>query len=127
IAAIALIVGAVGIMNTMYMSVTERTREIGVMKAVGATRGQIMGIFLAEAGLLGLIGGLIGEGIAVALALLVQWGVRTFGGIHYYTAYISPQLILGAAAFSIVLGIIAGLLPAKRAADLDPVEALRYE
>jgi len=127
IAAIALVVGAVGIMNTMYMSVTERTREIGVMKAVGATRGQIMSIFLAEAGLLGLIGGVIGEGVAAALALLVQWGVRAFGGIHYYSVYLSPQLLIGAAAFSLILGIIAGILPAKRAADLDPVEALRYE
>ncbi len=127
IAAIALVVGAVGIMNTMYMSVTERTREIGVMKAVGATKGQIMGIFLAEAGLLGLIGGLIGEGIAVALALAAQWGVRTYGGITYYSAYLGPDLLIGAAVFSLVIGIVAGMLPAKRAADLDPVVALRYE
>ncbi len=127
IAAIALVVGAVGIMNTMYMSVTERTREIGVMKAVGATRGQIMGIFLAEAGLLGLIGGLIGEGVAVSLALAVQWAVRTYEGIHYYSAYLGPDLLIGAAAFSLILGVIAGLLPAKRAEDLDPVVALRYE
>ncbi len=127
IAAIALIVGAVGIMNTMYMSVTERTREIGVMKAVGATRGQIMTVFLVEAGLLGLIGGVVGEGVAAALALLVQWAVRSFGGIYYYSVYLRPDLLIGAAVFSFVLGIVAGLLPARRAAELDPVVALRYE
>ena len=127
IAAIALIVGAVGIMNTMYMSVTERTREIGVMKAIGATKKQIMTVFLVEAGLLGLVGGVVGEGLAVSIALLVQWAVRNVGGIGYYTVYLGPELLFGAAAFSFVLGIVAGLLPAKRAADLDPVEALRYE
>ena len=127
IAAIALIVGAVGIMNTMYMSVTERTKEIGVMKAVGATKWQIMAIFLLEAGMLGLIGGVVGEGIAVALSLAVQHAIRTAAGITYYSSYLGADLLLGAAAFGFVLGIIAGLLPAKRAADLNPVEALRYE
>jgi putative ABC transport system permease protein len=127
IAVIALIVGAVGIMNTMYMSVTERTREIGVMKAVGAKRWQILAIFLIEAGIIGAAGGILGEIVAVAIAKAAEYAIVTYGGISYYSAYLEPELLIGAAAFSFVIGIIAWLWPARHAANLDPVEALRYE
>lgn len=127
IAAIALIVGAVGIMNTMYMSVMERTREIGVMKAVGAKKWQILTIFLVEAGIIGLTGALIGEGLALGFAKLVEYGVRTRAGISYYSVYTGLDLLIGAAAFGFIIGTVAGYLPARHAAELNPVEALRYE
>lgn len=126
IASISLLVGGVGIMNTMYTSVTERTREIGIMKAVGATKKQIMAIFLLESGLIGLIGGFIGLTIGVGMAYIaalaasqaVQLTIRPFLG---------PELLLGALMFSFLTGTISGLLPARRAANLEPAEALRYE
>ena len=119
IAAIAIIVGGIGIANTMFMSVTERTREIGVMKAVGAKERDIMEVFLIESGLLGLIGGvvgiIIGSGLSIALNSL---GVP---------ALLTPQLLLFALVFSIVSGMLSGLFPARLAARLEPVTALSAE
>ncbi len=119
IAAIAIIVGGIGIANTMFMSVTERTREIGVMKAVGAKERDIMEVFLIESGLLGLIGGvvgiIIGSGLSIALNSL---GVP---------ALLTPQLLLFALVFSIVSGMLSGLFPAQLAARLEPVTALSAE
>ncbi len=120
IAAVSLLVGGIGIMNIMLVSVTERTREIGVRKALGATRKNIMLQFLVEALVLCLLGGLIGvaagAGGAVALARLANWNT-----------FVSPQSVLVAVAFSAVVGIFFGLWPARRASLLDPIEALRYE
>ena len=120
IAAVSLIVGGIGIMNIMLVSVTERTREIGVRKALGATRLNIMLQFLIEALVLCLTGGLIGivvgAGAAVLLSKMAHWNVL-----------ISPTSIVIAFAFSAIIGLFFGIWPARRAARLDPIIALRYE
>lgn len=126
IAAISLLVGAVGIMNTMYMSVSERVSEIGIMKAIGATNKAILIIFLIESGLVGLVGG----GIGILMGALLAKGVETAGaaaGVVLLKAYITPALVLGALAFSFILGMISGVLPARQASKLKPVDALRHE
>jgi len=128
IAGISILVGGIGVMNTMYTAVLERTREIGVMKAVGARNSQVLLMFLYESGLMGLAGGslglLVGLGVAKAAAAVVG---RLFEMEDGFSAVASPGLILGALAFSFAIGAISGLLPARRAAALPPVEALRYE
>ncbi|HDI06568.1 MAG TPA: ABC transporter permease [Candidatus Aenigmarchaeota archaeon] len=124
IAAISLLVGGVGIMNTMYTSVLERTRDIGIMKAIGAKDRDILIIFLFESGFIGLIGGIIGCILGIALAL----GVTQFASVAGYgflEAKVSPDLILFAIGFSFIAGAISGILPASRASRLQPVEALR--
>ncbi len=126
IAAISLVVGGIGIMNTMLMAVMERTREIGVMKAIGATEKRIMSIFLVESALIGLLGGVLG----IALGSLVSYGVSlaatSYTSIPIKTI-VAPYLVVGALAFSMVVGVISGAYPARRAARMDPVEALRWE
>jgi putative ABC transport system permease protein len=120
IAAVSLLVGGIGIMNIMLVSVTERTREIGVRKALGATRGNIMLQFLIEALTLCLLGGilgiLLGTGAAILLAKVAHWNTL-----------ISPTAIIVAFGFSAFIGLFFGLWPARRAASLDPIVALRYE
>ena len=120
IAAVSLLVGGIGIMNIMLVSVTERTREIGVRKALGATRGNIMLQFLVEALALCLVGGalgvLLGVGAAVTLARVMQWNTL-----------ISPAAVAIAFGFSALVGLFFGIWPARRAARLDPIVALRYE
>jgi putative ABC transport system permease protein len=120
IAAVSLLVGGIGIMNIMLVSVTERTREIGVRKALGATRGNIMLQFLVEALALCLVGGglgvLLGIGAAITLARVMQWNTL-----------ISPAAVTIAFGFSALVGLFFGLWPARRAASLDPIVALRYE
>ena len=120
IAAVSLLVGGIGIMNIMLVSVTERTREIGVRKALGATRSNIMLQFLVEALVLCLLGGLVGvalgAGGAIALAKLANWNT-----------FVSLQSVVVAVAFSALVGVFFGLWPARRASLLDPIEALRYE
>jgi putative ABC transport system permease protein len=120
IAAVSLLVGGIGIMNIMLVSVTERTREIGVRKALGATRQNIMLQFLVEALVLcmmgGIVGILLGAGGAIALSKLANWNT-----------FVSPQAVLVAFAFSAIVGVFFGLWPARRASSLDPIEALRYE
>lgn len=126
-ASIAIIVGGIGITNTMYTSVRERTREIGIMKAIGATNGAIMVIFLIEAGIIGFGGGIGGT----ILGLLVAWIVQAYGQVHpmfYFTASFSPWIIIFGMSFSFFIGCIAGILPARQAARLRPIDALRkYE
>ena len=126
IAAISLLVGGVGIMNTMYTAVLERTNEIGIMKAIGAKNSDILQIFLIEAGTLGMVGGMIGIAIGYGLGKAVQF-IATQAGIEFFRASFPWYLIIGALAFSFLVGCIAGALPAIRASKLKPVDALRYE
>lgn len=126
LASIALLVGGVGIMNTMYMSINERTQEIGVLKAIGASKRQIRLLFLMEAGLIGLIGGIIGVLIGVGISEIVVHIASEFSPVPIGRGYDIP-LIAGALAFSTFLGVISGYLPSRRASNLDPADALRYE
>jgi putative ABC transport system permease protein len=127
IALISLIVGGVNIMNTMYTSVLERTREIGVMKAIGARNSNITTMFVMESGIIGLIGGSIGCLVGAALSKAVEYVAVTQLDSTLIQASLTPQLILGALSFSFIVGVLSGFLPAKQAAELNPVEALRYE
>jgi putative ABC transport system permease protein len=126
IASISLLVGGVGIMNTMYTSVLERTNEVGVMKAIGAKNSDILAIFLIESGFLGLMGGIIGVLIGVGIGKLVEFGAMT-QGIDLLKASFPWYLILGALLFSFLVGAISGVAPARQASKMKPVDALRYE
>ena len=127
IALISLFVGGVGIMNTMYTAVLQRTNEIGVMKAIGAKNSDILKIFLIESGMLGLIGGVIGIIIGMGLSAAVAFVGRTFLHSILLQAYFPWYLILGALLFAFVVGALSGALPAVQASKQNPVEALRYE
>ncbi|EMA6342544.1 ABC transporter permease [Bacillus cytotoxicus] len=120
IAGISLVVGGIGVMNIMLVSVTERTREIGIRKALGATRSKILLQFLIEAVMLTLLGGLIGICLGYGGAYIVS----TFAK---WPPLVSWEVVVGGVVFSMTLGIIFGLIPANKAAKLDPIEALRYE
>lgn len=126
IAAISLLVGAVGIMNSMFTSVLERTRDIGLMKAVGARNFHIAAIFLTEAGILGTIGGVLGILFGMTLAYGVGFAAKA-AGFPLLSIKLDPFTVLVALVVSFVVGAIAGLLPAMQAAGLKPVDALRYE
>ena len=122
---IAVLVGGIGIMNTMYTSVRERTKEIGILKAVGAKNSSIIMIFLMESAIIGLIGGLGGMIPGLALAKIIQ----IYGQVHpmfYIEASITPGIMLFGLLFSIGVGCLSGYFPARSAAKLKPVEALRY-
>jgi putative ABC transport system permease protein len=120
IAAVSLLVGGIGIMNIMLVSVTERTREIGIRKALGATRRSILLQFLIEAVVLCLLGGLIG-------VLLGGGGAILANKLASWNAQVSLASVALAFIFSALVGIIFGVWPARRAAKLDPIVALRYE
>jgi putative ABC transport system permease protein len=126
IASISLLVAGFGIMNTMLMSVLERTREIGIMKAIGATNRKIMMVFLVETATLGLIGGVLGILFGSIVYLGISYAATNFLGIQL-AMFISPSLIILSLLFSMVVGTASGLYPAWRASKLNPVEALRYE
>ena len=125
IASIALVVGGIGIMNTMYTAVLERNREIGIMKAIGAMNRDIFLIFLTESGLLGIVGGLIGVILGMSFSYAVSVIGNVFLGGKILAASFSPFLIIGVILFSFLIGSISGTLPAIQAAKLKPVEALR--
>jgi putative ABC transport system permease protein len=113
-------VGGIGIMNIMLVSVTERTREIGIRKAVGATRGAILGQFLLEAVLLSVTGGLVGIGLGFLSARVVSAAAG-------WATLVTPTSVAMAFGFSACIGLFFGIYPARRAAYLNPIEALRYE
>jgi putative ABC transport system permease protein len=120
IAAISLLVGGIGIMNIMLASVTERTHEIGVRRALGATRGDIVLQFLAEALLLSLAGGMLGVGLGISIPAIVTHasGLKTI---------VRADALVMAFGISMLTGVLFGLYPALRAAALNPIEALRHE
>lgn len=117
---ISLIVGGVGVMNIMFVSVTERTREIGIRKAIGARQRSILMQFLFESALICLIGGLLG----VALTMVLTMVVNATGA---FTASLSPGIMIGAVVIAVLVGVIAGMVPAYKGAKFAPIDALRYE
>jgi putative ABC transport system permease protein len=126
IAAVSLLVGAVGIANTMFTTVLERTKQIGIMKAIGAKNRDIMMIFMMNSALVGLVGGIIGLVIGSVASLFVaipMMGARGMGAGNVVT----PQLLIFTLSIAVGIGIVAGLVPAYRASKLRPVDALRYE
>ncbi len=120
--AIAVIVGALSVINTMFIAVSERTREIGLKKAIGASRADILREFLAESTLMGLLGGALGVGLGAGVIAVINAYTAAQGTPVFI---MTPRLALAGLGFAVVLGAAAGLLPALRAARLDPVEALR--
>ncbi len=124
VAAISLLVGGIGVMNIMLVSVTERTREIGIRKAIGATTTDIMLQFMTESVILTLIGGIIGILSGFGLAFGIAYAVRNIGTI---VPVLSIQTVLIAVVFSSAVGLFFGIYPARKAAGLDPIDALRYE
>jgi len=126
IAAISLIVGGIGIMNTMYTSVVERTRQIGTMKAIGAKNFDILAIFVFESGIIGLVGGVIGAVLGVLAGKAVQFA-SAIGGYELLKISVDMNVIILGLVFAFVVGIISGLAPAIQASKLNPVQALRYE
>jgi len=120
IAGISLLVGGIGIMNIMLVSVTERTREIGIRKAVGARRADILWQFLIESMVMSVVGGLVG--------IAFGWGVsRAVNTLGQFTTVVTPQSVLLAVSFSMAVGLFFGIYPASRAANLNPIDALHYE
>ncbi|GAI34603.1 unnamed protein product, partial [marine sediment metagenome] len=123
IGGISLLVGSIGIMNIMLVSVTERTREIGLRKAVGAKRRDILMQFLLEAAMLSLVGGAIG----LSIAWVAAWGISQIdlGGFQI-NAVVSPLIVIVAVLVSVGIGLASGIYPAMRAARLNPIDALHY-
>lgn len=119
ITSVSLVVGGIGVMNIMFVSVTERTREIGIRKAIGATRRAILSQFLFEASAICMLGGLIG--------LAISFGITSIINDKVMPASISPTIIVVALIVSIFTGIVSGLIPAIKASRLNPIDALRYE
>lgn len=131
VGSIALVVSLLGVINTMVMSILERTREIGIMKAIGASDEHIRRIFLLEASVIGLLGGLLGVAIGWAAGRMINFGanlyIKSQGGTPGTIFSLPPWLIASAIAFSVVVSLIAGSYPASRAAKLDPIQALRHD
>jgi putative ABC transport system permease protein len=124
LAAISLVVGGVGIMNSMYTSVMERTRQIGIMKSVGARNSDIMLIFMFEAGIVGLIGGFFGILAGFGMSVVFNLVASSMVGVSFQAA-VTPMLVVGTLAFSFTVGMISGFMPAQRAARMKPADAMR--
>ncbi len=124
---ISILVGGIGIANTMYTSVLERQREIGTMKAIGAKNSDILIIFLIESGILGLFGGLLGVVVGILTAKSIEYVSAVYFGSNIIRASMSPLIIIGSLIFAFFIGLISGVLPSYQASRLKPVDALRYE
>jgi putative ABC transport system permease protein len=128
---VALTVALLGIANTMVMSILERTREIGIMKAIGGSDADVRSVFLVEASLIGLVGGLCGILLGWAVARIINFGANLYiqsqGGSPGNVFSFPWWLLVGAVAFSVLTSLIAGSIPASRAARLDPIQALRHD
>ena len=128
IAAVSLLVGAIGIANTMFMSVMERTRQIGLLKAMGAGEREIMKLFLIESGIFGLAGGIIGVIFGAVISLLIPFlGIQALGFGGDMRATITVETVIFALGFSVVIGVFSGIIPARHAARMRPVDAIRYD
>jgi len=124
---ISIIVGGIGIANTMYTSVLERQKEIGTMKAIGARNSDILFIFVIESGILGLFGGIAGVVGGIGIAKGIEYVARVYLGVDMLRASLSPIIIIGSLGFAFGVGLISGVLPSYQASKLKPVDALRYE
>ena len=125
LASISLIVGAIGIANTMYTAVLERTREIGIMKSIGATNNHILKLFLIESALIGLVGGIIGIALGIGISKLAEVAIGGFLGPGFFQVYFPWYLIVGALVFAVAIGMASGIMPARQASKMNPVDALR--
>ncbi len=124
---ISILVGGIGIANTMYTSVLERTKEIGTMKAIGARNSNILKIFVIESGLLGLIGGILGLFFGILIAKTIEYVSTAYIGSNIVRASLNPFLVFGVLVFAFFIGILSGLAPSYQASKLKPVDALRHE
>lgn len=128
---LALAVASIGIINTLVMAILERRREIGIMKAIGASDADVRGLFFAEAGAMGIVGGMLGVLLGWALGRLINLGTNVYLRRQHFPPeqiwYVPWWLVSGAIVFAVVVSLLSGLYPAARAARLDPVQALRYE
>jgi putative ABC transport system permease protein len=128
---LALAVASIGIVNTLVMAILERRREIGIMKAIGASDGDVKGLFFAEAGVMGVFGGFVGVALGWTIGRVINLGTNVYLKRQHFPPeqiwFVPWWLVLGAIAFAIVVSLLSGLYPASRAARLDPVQALRYE
>jgi putative ABC transport system permease protein len=128
---LALIVASIGIVNTLVMAILERRREIGIMKAIGASDGDVRAIFFAEAGAMGILGGILGVALGWAIGRVLNGGFniylksQSFPPEHLWA--VPWWLVVFAIVFAFLVSLVSGLYPAGRAARLDPVQALRYE
>lgn len=125
IAAIALVVASIGIMNTMLMSVMERTHEIGVMKAIGAKSRDVLSLFLLESSMVSLVGGVVGCVVGVIGAKVLSFLASTASGLEI-AAIVKPEVLLGGIAVAMIVGVLSGFYPARKASKMSPVEAVRY-
>ena len=125
IAAIALIVASLGIMNTMFMSIMERTHEIGIMKAIGAKSSNILSLFIAETAIISAIGGVFGCLLGIAASKIIS-AIGSFQNIEIPVS-VKPEVILAGMAIAIIVGVLSGLYPAWKASKMSPAEAVRYE
>lgn len=128
---LALAVASIGIINTLVMAILERRREIGIMKAIGASDGDVKGLFFAEAGVMGVFGGFVGVALGWTIGRIINVGTNVYLKRQHFPPeqiwFVPWWLVIGAIGFAIVVSLLSGLYPASRAARLDPVQALRYE
>jgi putative ABC transport system permease protein len=128
---LALAVASIGIINTLVMAILERRREIGIMKAIGASDGDVKGLFFAEAGVMGVFGGFVGVALGWTIGRVINLGTNVYlKRLHFPPEqiwFVPWWLVIGAIVFAIIVSLLSGLYPASRAARLDPVQALRYE